>query len=244
MPQARPTSQFPRSPLGGLAAELSQHGSSQLRSRTLGQGEHNVMLALGMLRAGKAALGELEPKLLRVYELLVSLDTPREGSARSELAKLRDELTRALNAASFDGHALFEGGCAVFDVEDSRRSGEPLSVTLPDLATALHGQQGLTEFLARRRPRAEAERTAERMRLALQDARHVLRDAERQLSALLTHFHRQRSEHAAPADRNADLAQTAVRLGQHVLRAGSLALLAQGELSTRASSLVLGSDEP
>src|SRR5262249_40360857 len=142
MSQARPISETTSrglSTLGDLSPEVSLRGSSQLRSRMLGQEEHNVMLALGVVRAAKLALLQLEPKLLRVYELLISLDTPREGSARVELSKLRDELGRALSSAACEGYALLDGGCAVFDVEDTRRTGEPLQVSLPDLASVLHG---------------------------------------------------------------------------------------------------------
>lgn len=246
MTQARPSTDTASrgiSSLGGLSPEISLRGSSQLRSRMLGQEEHNVMLALGVVRASKLALVQLEPKLLRVYELLISLDTPHEGGARAELAKLRDELGRAVSAAAFEGHALLDGGCAVFDVEDTRRTGEPLSVGLPDLASVLHGTGGLDEFTSRRRPRAEAEQMAEQLRIALQDARDKLREGDRQLSVLLTHFHRQRSEHAGDVDNSKDLAQTAALLGQRVLRAGNQALLTQGELSPRASLLVLGNDD-
>ncbi|HKP56423.1 MAG TPA: hypothetical protein VJV78_06880 [Polyangiales bacterium] len=245
MTQTRPSTETANrglSPLASLSSEISLRGGSQVRSRVLGQEERNVMLALGVVRAAKLGLLQLEPKLLRAYELLISLDTSREASARAELEKLRDELGRALAAAEYEGYALFDGGSAVFDMEDTRRTGEPLSVGLPDLADALHGEQGLAEFLTRRRSRPESERMAERLRLCLQDARHALREADQQLSELLTHFHRQRSEHGPEVDQ-ADLAQTAALLGQRVLRAGTQALVAQGELSTRASSLVLSSDD-
>jgi hypothetical protein len=225
------------------APDLYAQGSSQLRSRLLGQEEQHVMLALGLVRAASRTLLALEPKLLRASELLSRFETAREAAARVELGKVYDELCRAVDGATFEGRPIFESGSAVFDVDDALHTGEPLTLTLPDLDSLLHGEQGLENFLARARVRFEIERMAEALRSAVADGKVQLRDADRQLSVLLTHFHRQRREPPQPDAPGADLAQTAARLSERVQRAGSAALAAQGELSARASSLVL-SDRP
>ncbi len=212
------------------------------------------MLALGLVRAAERTLISIEPQLLRSCELLHQLDPARpaaaargelhqvdparpSAAARSELDKLFGELARTLANASFEGQPLFDGGSRVFDVEDVRRNGEPLTVCLPDLGALLHGHAGLGEFLARKRTRSEAEAMTSSLRSGLAEAKVVLHEAAQQLSVLLTHFHRQRSDR--PPTAALDLARTAARLSERVLRAGSEALAAQGELSTRASSLVL-----
>jgi hypothetical protein len=243
----RNPSYAPSTPAGTSLESQAPEGwlrsSSQLRSRVLGQEEHAVMLALGLVRAATRTLLALEPKLVRASELLLSLDTPRGAAARVELGKLYDDLNRTIGAAVFEGRPMFDGGSAVFDVDDARRNGEPLTVTLPDLDGVLHGEQGLEDFLSRARLRFEVERMANTLRASVADGKNMLREADRQLSVLLTHFHRQRREPAEPDATRSDLAQTAARLRERVLSAGSAALLAQGELSSRASSLVL-SDRP
>lgn len=195
------------------------------------------MLALGLVRAAQRHLFALEPVMLRACELLDRIDTPREGTARSDLRKIAAELSRALAEASFEGQPLFEGGSSMFDVEDSRQRGEPLKVTLPTLTALVSGEHGLERYLSKRRDRAESSSIAEALRAGLHDGKSLVREAAQQLSVLLSHFHRQRSDRlpgSAP-----DLASAAARLGERVVRAGHAALAAQGELSTRASSLVL-----
>lgn len=222
--------------------EVYLPGSSQLRSRVLGKDEHNAMLALGLVRAAGRTWLALEPKLLRASELLLSLGPGRESASRAELGKLYDELNRTIAGATFEGKPMFDGECAVFDVEDARHNGEPLSVSLPDLSMLLRGERGLDGFLARARSRFDLEQMAEVLRAAVADGKAMLRESDRQLSVLLTHFHRQRHD---PTVRGAepDLAIAAAKLSERVMRAGSAAFAAQGELSTRASSLVL-SDLP
>jgi hypothetical protein len=201
------------------------------------------MLALGLVRAAGRTLLALEPKLLRASELLLRSEAPREATARVELGKLYDELSRTVANATFEGRPIFESASAVFDVDDAGRSGEPLTVRLPDLQLLLHGDQGLESFLSRAHVHLEIERMATALQTAAEDGKILLRDADRQLSVLLTHFHRQRREPPESEAPRADLAQTAARLSEQVQRAGSAALAVQGALSTRASSLVL-SDRP
>jgi len=83
----------PAAPNRSPAPELNLRGSSQLRSRLLGQEEQSVMLALGLVRAATRTLLALEPKLLRAGELLSRFETPKEAAARAELGKLYDELS-------------------------------------------------------------------------------------------------------------------------------------------------------
>jgi hypothetical protein len=224
--------------------ELHLGGSSQQQSRLLGQEEQNVMLALGFVRAAARALLALEPKLLRASELLLRIEPPREAAAtRLELGKLYDELSRAVASAVFEGRPIFENASAVFDVDDARRNGEPLTVALPDLQSVLYGEQGLEQFLTRARVRGDIERMADTLVATSADGKAMLREAERQLSVLLTHFHRQRREELQRGVPQPDLARAAALLRDRVQSAGSAALIAQGDLSTRASSLVL-SDRP
>jgi hypothetical protein len=232
----------PPAPNPSPAPELNLRGGSQLRSRLLGQEEQSVMLALGLVRAAARTLLALEPKLLRAGELLSRFESPKEAASRAELGKLYDELSRTVAGATFEGRPIFESANAVFDVDDARRNGEPLTLSLPDLDALLHGEQGLQHFLSRARIRVEVERMASALRTAVADGKAMLREAEQQLSVLLTHFHRQRRDRPE-LDGPDDLAQTAARLSERVQQAGTAALAAQGELSTRASSLVL-SDRP
>ena len=216
---------------------------SRTPSRVLGQEEHNVMLALGLVRAAARTLLSLEPQVLRASELIDRLDTPRETAAiRGDLKKVAEQISHALADATFDGRPMFEGETAMFDVEDTRQSGEPLRIALPDLASLVHAETGLVDFAARKRTRLEAERMAEALRSGLGAGRAALRDAEQQLSVLLTHFHRQRSDHPRERGSEPDLVHVAVHLRDRVMRAGHAALAAQGELSIRASSLVLNDD--
>lgn len=219
------------------------HGSSQLRSRLLGQDEQHVMLALGLVRAAGRVLLGLEPKLQKASELFSRFETPKEAAARLELGKIYDELSRTVANATFEGRPIFESANAVFDVDDARRSGEPLTVSLPDLDALLHGESGLEQFLTRARVRGEIERMAAALVGTVTEGSALLRESERQLSVLLTHFHRQRRDRPELAGPEADLAQTAARLSERVQQAGNAALAAQGALSARASSLVL-SDRP
>jgi hypothetical protein len=199
------------------------------------------MLALGLVRAAERALLELEPKLMRAAELLGRFETPREAAARLELKKLFDELSRGVSGATFEGRPIFERTRAVFDVNDARRNGEPLTIALPDLDAVVHGEQGLAHFLGRARIRFEVERMAELLASTVSDGKQMLSEADHQLSVLLTHFHAQRRERTEVEP--PDLERAATRLREQVQRAGHAALSAQGELSTRASSLVL-SDRP
>jgi hypothetical protein len=238
-----PTSQTQVAPtLSKPSPELYSHGSSQLRSRLLGQDEQNVMLALGLVRTASRALLGLEPKLLRAAELLSRFESAREAAARMELGKIYDELSRTVASAVFEGRPIFESASTVFDVDDARRKGESLMVTLPDFQSLLHGEDGLEHFLSRARIRFEVERMSSALRTFVTDGKTMLNEADRQLSVLLTHFHRQRRENPALVAPQ-DLVQTATRLSERVQSAGNAALAAQGELSTRASSLVL-SDRP
>jgi hypothetical protein len=224
--------------------DLHLAGTSQQRSRLLGQEEQNVMLALGLVRAASRTLLALEPKLLRASELLLRVEGPREAAAtRVELGKLFDELTRAVSSAVFEGRLIFDSATAVFDVDDARRNGEPLTVPIPDLRSVLLGDRGLEQFLTRARVRFDMERMADALRAAAADGKAMLRESERHLAVLLTHFHRQRRERLHLASAHADLEQIAARLRERVQSAGSAALIAQGDLSTRATSLVL-SDRP
>lgn len=224
--------------------ELHLPGSSQQRSRLLGQEEQNVMLALGLVRAAARTLLAIEPKLSRASELLVRVEPPREAAAtRLELGKLYDDVSRTVSSAVFEGRSIFESASAVFDVDDARRNGEPLTVALPDLQSVLHGENGLEQFLTRARVRGDVERMADALSAVSADGKAMLREAERHLSVLLTHFHRQRREHQHRGASHADLAQAAALLRDRVQSAGSAALIAQGDLSTRATSLVL-SDRP
>jgi hypothetical protein len=225
--------------------ELHLAGASQQRSRLLGQEEQNVMLALGLVRAASRALLSLEPKLLRASELLLRVEAPREAAAtRVELGKVFDELVRAVNSATFEGKPIFDSATAVFDVDDARRNGEPLTVSLPDLRSVLLGESGLEHFLTRARMRFDVERMANSLRAAAADGKAVLRESERHLSVLLTHFHRQRRERLNRATPQLDLEQTAARLRDRVQSAGKAALVVQGDLSTRATSLVLNDRPP
>jgi flagellin-like hook-associated protein FlgL len=224
--------------------ELHLPGSSQQRSRLLGQEEQNVMLALGLVRAAASVLLSIEPKLSRARELLLRVEPPREAAAtRVELGTLYDDVSRTVASAVFEGRLIFESATAVFDVDDARRNGEPLTVSLPDLQSVLRGANGLEQFLTRARVRGDVERMADALTAVSADGKAMLREAERHLSVLLTHFHRQRREHGNRGAQPADLAQAAARLRDRVQHAGTEALIAQGELSTRATSLVL-SDRP
>jgi hypothetical protein len=225
--------------------ELHLAGTSQQRSRLLGQEEQNVMLALGFVRAASRTLLALEPKLLRASELLLRVEGPREAAVtRVELGKLFDELVRAVNSATFEGRLIFDHATAVFDVDDARRNGEPLTVSLPDLRSVLLGELGLEQFLTRARGRFDIDRMADALRAAAADGKAMLRESERHLAVLLTHFHRQRREHLNRAAPHVDLEQTAARLRDRVQSAGSAALVVQGDLSTRATSLVLNDRPP
>ncbi len=224
--------------------ELHLAGSSQQQSRLLGQEEQNVMLALGFVRAAARTLLAIEPKLARASELLLRAGPPREAAAtRVELGKVYDDLSRTVANAVFEGRVIFESANAVFDVDDARRNGEPLTVALPDLQSVLHGEQGLEQFLTRARARGDIERMADALVATGADGKVMLREAERHLSVLLTHFHRQRREHLQRGAPQPDLARAAELLRDRVRNAGGDALIAQGDLSTRASSLVL-SDRP
>jgi hypothetical protein len=238
------------SPPAGVASvpstipELHLAGTSQQRSRLLGQEEQNVMLALGLVRAAARTLLALEPKLLRASELLLRVEAPREAAAtRVELGKLFDELVRTVNGTTFEGRLIFDSATAVFDVDDARRNGEPLTVSMPDLRSVLFGDHGLEYFLTRARVRFDVERMADALRAAAADGKAILRESERHLSVLLTHFHRQRRERLTLGSPHADLEQTAARLRDRVQSDGTAALIVQGDLSTRATSLVL-SDRP
>src|SRR4051812_3443003 len=114
-----------------VSPELHLRGGSQLRSRLLAQEEQNVMLALGLVRAAIRTFLALEPKLLRAAELLSRFETSKEAAARTELGKLCDELSRTVASATFEGRPIFESARAVFDVDDARRNGEPLTLSLP-----------------------------------------------------------------------------------------------------------------
>lgn len=220
--------------------------SARLRSRTLGQEEHNVMLALGLVRAASQALVLVEPKLVRASELVRGGGIPRAAAGRTELTRLIDDLNRNLLRASFEGYRLLDGGDVMFTVGDAREAREssgPLRIALPDLSSVVVGAGGLGDFATRSVERAEGERMAERILAVLTAGKLTLRAAEQQLSVLLAHFHQQRSHYTHLIAHDNDLEKIAIVLGQRVVLAGLAALAAQGDLSTRSQSLVLNADE-
>lgn len=212
----------------------------QARSRTLGQGEQNVMLALGLVRAAQRALLTVEPKVQRACELTLSSGA-RGAVHHNERSRLIDELSRAIREAVFEGHRLLDGGRPTFTVDDGGRHREPLRVDLPDLAGALFGERGLAEHMRLTAPRANSELAAQATLASVREGKQWLERAEQQLAELLGHFHQQRAQARTGADVQA-LARSAEALRRRVVGAGRSALAAQGDLSARTLSLVLGAE--
>jgi flagellin-like hook-associated protein FlgL len=220
----------------------STQGGSQARSRTLGQGEHNVMLALGLVRAAQRALSLVEPKVQRACELALSGGSARGAVLLNELSRLMDELAKATREAMFEGHRLLDGASPMFTVDDAVQGGEPLRVDLPDLESALFGERGLAAHARITAARADTELAVQATRASIRDGKLALERAEQQLGVLLDHFHQQRAQYDAGADGQA-LARIAEALRRRVVDAGRSALAAQGDLSARTFSLVLDAEQ-
>ena len=214
-------------------------GGPQLRSRWLGQEEHNLMLALGMVRAATRAIAALEPKLQRAQELLRA---PQRTAATSlDLKRVAADAARTVQSTELQGRPLLDGTTAVFNRPD-RESGEQLRIELPDLTSVVLGDEGLEAFALGAFDRKKADLLAMAIAAQLQSSKNTLRDAERQLVALLQQFDTQRRNAAAALCEQA-LDRLASSLRSRVVRAGGAALAAQGGLSNRAALLVLGRDE-
>jgi hypothetical protein len=216
-----------------------------IRGRLLAQLEHNAMLALGMVRASSAALQGVSRTLDRANRLIGQVHGPIDLLLAKELRAAFDELSRQVHMASHDGHKLLQGGSVSYALDDPwLESSQPLQVALPDLSASVLAEGGLDE-LELGGPHSTSLpvlRCMNEVRAAIQAGQAGLQRATRQLNEVLARLHGDRIRSAARG-RDDDFEQLAQLMREHVLRSGASALRVQGPPSSRAASLVEGSEE-
>jgi hypothetical protein len=220
----------------------------------LAQLEHNAMQALALVRATLGALERVVQGCDRASLLLSGSRGVVEPNIKPELRRTFGELAVLVNSSQFDGEPVLTGGSFPFALEDPwHETSDPFAIELPDLneptqALAVIDLNGA----------ANALQLSQRNNVLLGEARI----AQKRLSATVERLHQvlfsQRRGDAANGDRAALSALVAAkrdrlqdesfvsmigRVRDHVLTSGGAALLVQGTLSARVTSL-LESERP
>lgn len=244
-----PRSLFPATTSSGDAVTLEAASDAasrgNVRGRLLAQLEHNAMLALGLVRASLAALQGAGRTLDRAQRLIGHEHGPIDLMLAKELRAAFDELSHQVQMAVHDGHALLQGGSVSYALEDPWvESSRPLQVPLPDLSPSVLGEEGLDglELGGPRSSTLQVLRCLNDVRAASQAGHADLQRATRELNDVLTRLHGDRIRSAARG-RDEDFEKLAHLMREHVLRSGASALRVQGTPTSRAASLVEGSEE-
>jgi hypothetical protein len=238
---------MPRSlpPTAVDAVTLLASGSGLAHGRQLALREQNTMHALGLVRAGMAALQGVSRTLERAGVVLARSRGMLEPKGIPELRQLIAELAQQTRSAQHDGHTLLNGGSVAFALADPwLETSELTHVELPALSLVVLSEQGLAglELTATTSVLAVLQRMA-RARTALQEGHALLQRGANQLNVVLQRLHADRNQGVPARVKELDIAKWVEQLREHMLAPGSNALSVQGTPTTRAASLVEGAHE-
>ncbi|MEY4581331.1 MAG: hypothetical protein RL701_6034 [Pseudomonadota bacterium] len=236
----------------GDAITLEASATPPTRGRMVAQLEHNAMQALALVRTTLAALQRVVQCCDRANLLLSRSRGVVEPAIKPELRRTFGELAELVNGTQFGGEPVLTGGTCPFALEDPwNETGEPFAIELPDLHESTQALAAVDLNGA-----ANALQLGQRTNALLGE----VRVAQKQLGAAVVRlnqvlFSQRRGAEVPGADRSAlvtakrdrqqdeNFVSMIGRVRDRVLTSGGAALLVQGGLSARATSL-LESERP
>jgi hypothetical protein len=228
-----------------LEATSDSSARDSTRGRLLAQLEHNAMLALGLVRAGFNALQRVTHLLERATQAIPRNQGLLDPAKVRELKGVLAELVEHVKSSSYAEHALLHGASVSFALDDPwLEASEMLFVKLPDLTASVLGPEGIARL------ELESRASASNVMLRINGVRnavaqgHVsLQNAVRRLNAVVLRLNAKRRKSTPAPPSPDDFQRLTGRVRDHVLRSGASALRVQGTPSTRAASLVEGTED-
>jgi hypothetical protein len=220
-------------------------GRDSTRGRLLAQLEHNAMLALGLVRAGFNGLQGVTLLLERATQTIPHNQVVLDPGKTRELKRLLDELIEHVRTSAYAEHVLLLGASVSFALDDPwLEASELFFVKLPDLTASVLGPDGLARLeLESRTSSAHVMLRINGVRSSVAQGHVSLQHTVRRLNVVVLRLHAKRGKSSPAPPSPDDFQRLTGRVRDHVLRSGASALRVQGTPSTRAASLVEGSED-